>query len=112
MPLLSVTLISFLDSTFTCATSCRMALSSHSVMWGTAFSSIPAASLMRRSASRSAFVMELATLVFYTLFIYVVGMRLHMPVAICFMTEVVYYTGLLVASVIYLKKASWQNKKI
>lgn len=56
--------------------------------------------------------MELATLVFYTLFIYVVGMRLHMPVAICFMTEVVYYTGLLVASVIYLKKASWQNKKI
>ena len=62
--------------------------------------------------TRSAFVMELATLVFYTLFIYVVGMRLHMPVAICFMTEVVYYTGLLVASVIYLKKASWQNKKI
>ena len=51
MPLLSVTLISFLDSTFTCATSCRMALSSHSAMWGTAFSSIPAASLMRRSAS-------------------------------------------------------------
>ena len=41
--------------------------------------------------TRSAFVMELATLVFYTLFIYVVGMRLHMPVAICFMTEVVYY---------------------
>ena len=56
--------------------------------------------------TRSAFVMELATLVFYTLFIYVVGMRLHMPVAICFMTEVV------VASAIYLKKASWQNKKI
>ncbi|EEC96771.1 MATE domain protein [Parabacteroides johnsonii DSM 18315] len=62
--------------------------------------------------TRSAFVMELATLVFYTLFIYVAGMRLHLPVAICFMTEVVYYTGLLVASVIYLKKASWQNKKI
>ena len=51
MPLLSVTLISFLDSTFTCATNCRMAVSSHSVMWDTAFSSIPAASLMRRSAS-------------------------------------------------------------
>ena len=62
--------------------------------------------------TRSAFVMELVTLVFYTLFIYVAGMRLHMPVAICFMTEVVYYTGLLVASIIYLKKASWQNKKI
>ena len=37
MPLLSVTLISFLDSTFTCATSCRTALSSQSAMWGTAF---------------------------------------------------------------------------
>ncbi len=62
--------------------------------------------------TRSAFVMELVTLVFYTLFIFVAGIRLHMPVAICFMTEVVYYTGLLFASVIYLKKASWQNKKI
>ena len=59
--------------------------------------------------TRSAFAMELVTLVFYTLFIYVAGMRLHLPVA---MTEVVYYTGLLLASVIYLKKAAWQNKKI
>ena len=62
--------------------------------------------------TRSAFAMELVTLVFYTLFIYVAGMRLHLPVAICFLTEVVYYTGLLLASVIYLKKAAWQNKKI
>lgn len=62
--------------------------------------------------TRSAFAMEAVTLVFYTLFIYVAGMRLHLPVAICFLTEVVYYTGLLFASVIYLKKAAWQNKKI
>ncbi len=34
--------------------------------------------------TRSAFAMELVTLVFYTLFIYVAGMRLHLPVAICF----------------------------
>ena len=39
--------------------------------------------------TRSAFAMELVTLVFYTLFIYVAGMRLHLPVAICFLTEVV-----------------------
>ena len=32
--------------------------------------------------TRSAFAMELVTLVFYTLFIYVAGMRLHLPVAI------------------------------
>lgn len=62
--------------------------------------------------TRSAFAMEFVTLVFYTLFIYVAGMRLHLPVAICFLTEVVYYTGLLFASVIYLKRAAWQNKKI
>ncbi|RHJ82597.1 MATE family efflux transporter [Parabacteroides sp. AM08-6] len=62
--------------------------------------------------TRAAFTMELVTLVFYTLFIYIAGMRLHMPVAICFLTEIVYYTGLLVSSIIYLKKASWQNKKI
>ncbi|WP_455640506.1 MATE family efflux transporter [Parabacteroides sp.] len=62
--------------------------------------------------TRSAFAMELVTLVFYTLFIYVAGMRLHLPVAICFLTEVIYYSGLLLASVIYLKKAAWQNKKI
>ena len=62
--------------------------------------------------TRSAFAMEVVTLVFYTLFIYVAGMRLHLPVAICFLTEVIYYSGLLLASVIYLKKAAWQNKKI
>lgn len=62
--------------------------------------------------TRSAFAMEVVTLIFYTLFIYVAGMRLHLPVAICFLTEVIYYSGLLLASVIYLKKAAWQNKKI
>lgn len=62
--------------------------------------------------TRSAFAMEVVTLVFYTLFIYVAGMRLRLPVAICFLTEVIYYSGLLLASVIYLKKAAWQNKKI
>lgn len=62
--------------------------------------------------TRSAFAIEVVVLVFYTLFIYVAGMRLGLPVAICFLTEVIYYTGLLLASVIYLKKAAWQNKKI
>ena len=59
--------------------------------------------------TRSAFAMEVVTLIFYTLFIYVAGMRLHLPVAICFLTEVIYYSGLLLASVFYLKKAAWQN---
>lgn len=62
--------------------------------------------------TRSALVMELATLVFYGAYVYVMGMRLHMPVSVCFTTEAIYYAGLLVSSVIYLKKATWQNKKI
>ena len=62
--------------------------------------------------TRSAFVMEIVTLAFYTLFIYIIGIRLHRPVAECFMTEILYYALLLLLSVIYLKKGTWQNKKI
>ncbi|MEG1543839.1 MAG: MATE family efflux transporter [Tannerellaceae bacterium] len=62
--------------------------------------------------TRSALVMEIVTLVFYVVYVYEMGIRLRMPVSVCFTTEVIYYTGLLVLSVIYLKKATWQNKKI
>ena len=62
--------------------------------------------------TRAALWMEMAVLVLYVLFVYVAGMRLKLPVEICFLTEVIYYTGLLLASVIYLKKAAWQDKKI
>ena len=62
--------------------------------------------------TRSAFAIEVGTLVFYALFIYVAGVRLHLPVAVCFMTEIIYYVGLLLASLFYLRYASWQNKKI
>ena len=62
--------------------------------------------------TRSALFMEAAVLILYVLFVYVAGMRLRLPVAVCFLTEAIYYSGLLVASVIYLKKASWQNKRI
>lgn len=62
--------------------------------------------------TRSAFAIELVTLIFYSLFIYVAGMRLRLPVAICFLTEVIYYAGMLLLSLIYLKRANWQDKKI
>ncbi len=62
--------------------------------------------------TRSALFMEAVVLILYVLFVYVVGMRLRLPVAVCFLTEAIYYTGLLFVSVIYLKKASWQNKRI
>lgn len=62
--------------------------------------------------TRSALFMEVAVLILYVLFVYVAGIRLRLSVAVCFLTEAIYYSGLLVASVIYLKKASWQNKRI
>lgn len=62
--------------------------------------------------TRSALWIESVTLLFYCLYVYVMGMRLHQPVYVCFMVEILYYAGLLILSVIYLKKAAWQNKKI
>lgn len=62
--------------------------------------------------TKAAFYIELAVLFFYALFIYVAGVRLHMPVSVCFMTEIIYYVGLLLLSVVYLKKADWRSKKI
>lgn len=62
--------------------------------------------------TRSALIIELGVLVFYCLYVYVVGMRLHMPVYICFTVEILYYAGLLVFCIMYLRKAAWQNKKI
>jgi MATE efflux family protein len=62
--------------------------------------------------TRSALWIEIVTLVFYCLYVYVVGMRLQEPVYICFTVEAIYYTGLLLLCMIYLKKGNWQNKKI
>ena len=62
--------------------------------------------------TRSALAMELYTMVLYILYVYVLGRIWHQPVEICFTTEILYYTGLLIASVIYLKKGRWQNKRI
>ena len=33
-------------------------------------------------------------------------------VSVCFSIEIEYYSLLLLSSIIYLKKAKWQNKKI
>jgi hypothetical protein len=60
----------------------------------------------------AALMLEIITLVFYCVFIYIVGMRLKMPVHICFTSEVIYFGLLLVMSVYYLKKGNWRNKKI
>jgi len=60
----------------------------------------------------SALMLETITLVFYTGYIFLVGVYLKAPVAICFFIEALYYLLLLMGSFIYLKKANWQSKKL
>ena len=61
---------------------------------------------------QAALVLEVFVQVFYALYIIVVGMVIQAPVDVCFTTEVIYYVLMLGSSLIYLKKAKWQNKKI
>lgn len=62
--------------------------------------------------TQAALVLEVFVQVFYSLYIIVVGMVIQAPVDVCFTTEVIYYVLMLGSSLIYLKKAKWQNKKI
>lgn len=62
--------------------------------------------------TQAALVLEVFVQVFYALYIIVVGMVIQAPVDVCFTTEVIYYALMLGSSLIYLKKAKWQNKKI
>jgi Na+-driven multidrug efflux pump len=62
--------------------------------------------------TRPALFLELVTLVFYCVYVFVVGMYLKMPVHICFLSEIIYYGLLLSLSVSYLARGNWQHKKI
>lgn len=62
--------------------------------------------------TQAALVLEVFVQVFYALYIIVMGMVIQAPVDVCFTTEVIYYVLMLGSSLIYLKKAKWQNKKI
>lgn len=62
--------------------------------------------------TQAALGVEVGVQVFYALYVILVGMILRQPVEICFTTEIIYYVLMLIFSLIYLKKAKWQNKKI
>lgn len=62
--------------------------------------------------TKSALVLEFATIFVYTIYIIIIGLILKMPVYICFTTEIIYYSVLLIVSYIYLTKGKWQNKQI
>lgn len=62
--------------------------------------------------TRAALFLESGALMFYAVYIIVVGRIFKAPVEICFTTEFIYYILLLLGSYIYMKKANWQNKII
>ena len=62
--------------------------------------------------TQAALYLETSTLIIYAVYVCWVGLILKAPVAVCFTTEALYYGLLLLTSVIYLKKANWQNKRI
>ena len=62
--------------------------------------------------TQAALIVESGTLLFYASYVVLVGMILRQPVEICYTTEVVYYSLMLIFSLLYFKKAKWQNKKI
>ena len=62
--------------------------------------------------TRPAFAMEIVVLILYCIHISVFAILLKMPVYICFTSEIVYYGGLLILCMIYLKKAAWYKKRI
>ncbi len=61
--------------------------------------------------TRTALVLELITLAFYCLYIYVVAIELKLSLAMCFTAEIVYMGVLLVLSVWYLRNGNWQKKR-
>ena len=62
--------------------------------------------------TQAALLLESGTLIIYAFYVLWIGLGVQAPVSICFTAEILYYGLLLIASLVYLKKAKWQNKKI
>jgi len=62
--------------------------------------------------TKSAMILELIVLMVYTLQIYLTGVYFRLPVHICLTVEIIYFAGLLLGSVLYLRFAHWKKKKI
>lgn len=60
--------------------------------------------------TRAALILEMITLVLYIVYIYVVVINIQASVAVCWLTELIYWGFLLIFSVLYFKYAKWQTK--
>lgn len=56
--------------------------------------------------------MELATLVIYTAYITYIILILQLDVAICWTSEMVYSSFILIFCWLYIKRGNWQGRKI
>ena len=62
--------------------------------------------------TRIAFLLELLTLVIYTIYITIIILCLKLDVAWCWTSEHVYGSILLLSCLVYLHRSNWQNKQI
>ena len=69
-------------------------------------------SLSGTGNTRSALALELIILVIYFIYIYITGIKMRVPVHICFIAEWIYFFGLLLSCIFYFRFAPWDKKKI
>jgi putative MATE family efflux protein len=62
--------------------------------------------------TKSALLLELGVLVIYTISILLLGIYFRQPLHICFTVEIIYFVGLLIGSMLYLRYANWQQKHV
>lgn len=62
--------------------------------------------------TRTAFVVDLAAIVAYVAFIWIVIVRMQAPLAVGWLSEHVFYGFILIFSLIYLKKGKWHQKQV
>ncbi len=62
--------------------------------------------------TRAALIIEIISLSFYILFMYLIIYHLRMPLYICWTIELVYWGIIMIACYFYLKKGTWKRKVI
>ncbi|WP_255489778.1 MATE family efflux transporter [Dysgonomonas sp. 25] len=62
--------------------------------------------------TKAALKLEIATLVLYVLYMYWIVIYKQAPLTICWTVEAVYWGGLLTSSLLYLRYAKWQQKRV
>lgn len=62
--------------------------------------------------TRDALIMEIAILVLYVLYMYWIVIYKEASVALCWTVEYVYWGGILICCLLYLKYAKWQTKQV